>query len=146
MLLLPLGSHSTLRRTHHPNSGCCMSAGRHPRDSGGLFILHLAPAGSLPSTQPLAPAADSRELTGQECPAEPSRVRYVVNGQTFSTSLSVGSSSSKVIRKQWTKTREKRDMKPQRTAKLSMPHTAPAMSANQSDCIPQIPSKPLAMP
>lgn len=134
---------SALRGTHHPNSGCCITTSRHPRDLGGLFSLHLAPTGSLSSTQPLPPAADSRELTGQECPAEPSRVRYVVNGQTFSTSLSLGSSSSKVIRKQWTKTWE-RDMKPQRTAKFSVPHTTPAMPANQSDCIPQIPSKPLA--
>lgn len=35
-------------------------------------------------------------------------------------------------------------MKPQKTVKLSVLHTAPAMSANQSDCSPQIPSKPLA--
>lgn len=97
-----------LRETHHPNSGCCITAGRHPRDLGGLFSLHLTPTGSLSSTQPLPPAADSRELTGQECPAEPSRVRYVVNGQTFSTSLSLGTSSSKVIRKQWTKTWERK--------------------------------------
>lgn len=94
LLLLPLGSHSALRRTHHPNSGRCVTAGRHPRDSGGLF------------SRPSGPSPRLLQLTAQECPAEPSRVRYVVNGQTFSTSLSLGSSSSKVISKQWTKTRE----------------------------------------